>query len=157
ALPDIERRRVESLARQAWDSRPKRSSASFAHPGRIRRFDVDAFSLRPLADVRLRHFGDFRFGPVRKAQFTLEPQRHRPRDKVRTMSCAGLKSELKDVGAAAVQRNRPLPEILEEALWPQRLAGDYPVCRAVEDERLTAQGVQVVQHGAAVAEKQERL
>src|SRR5258707_15296837 len=73
------------------------------------------------------------------------------------MSGAGLESELEDVLIAAMLRNRPFPQIFKKTPRPQRFAGDHTVNRPVEDKRSAAQGVQIIEHSAAVAQKQKRL
>src|SRR5260370_9106461 len=90
-------------------------------------------------------------------QLAPEPQRGRTRHNVRTMPGPRLESELEDVLIAAVQGQRPLPQVLEETPRAERFARDHAVEQSVEDERSAAQGVQVIKHGAAVAQKHQRL
>src|SRR5215831_15041148 len=69
----------------------------------------------------------------------------------------GLESELEHILIAAVQRQRPFAQVLKETPRAQRFARDYTVEQPVEDERSAAQGVKVIEHGAAVAQKHQRL
>src|SRR5437016_2522912 len=154
-LPLIERHGVELLARDSRNSRSQSANAGFADLGIVRRFDVDVLLPLPFPCMRLGHSGDLGFGPVREMQLTLEPQRHGSRDEVGTMSGARLESEFEDVLIAAMQRNGPFPQVFEKALRTLRFACDYPIHCAVEDEGSTAQGVQMIEDSAAVAEKHE--
>src|SRR5439155_14179624 len=111
----IDRHGMEFLARHARYARPKRSHARLADLGIVSRLNIDMLPLRPLADVRLRHAGDLGLRPVWEMQLPLQPERGGPGDKVRTMSRAGLESELEHVRLAAVTGDGPLPQIFEKA------------------------------------------
>src|SRR5262249_49265017 len=124
ALPQIGRNGVELLAGDAWNSRSQRARSVLTNFGSVCRFDVDALPHGPLPDMSLGHFGDFRFGPIRKMQLALKPQRRGPRDKVGTMSGAGLEAELEYVLFAAMPGDGPFPQVLEKAPRPERFAGD---------------------------------
>ena len=99
---------TQLLARQTGNPRPQSPYASLTYLSIVSRLNIHVLPARPLPGMSLRYTSNLRHRQIRKVQLPLQPQRHRSRNKARTMTSFPLLTIFENVLRATMLRDRPL-------------------------------------------------